>query len=353
MHVYLSFGILGQEVARRIEMKFRWYSIFALLVISAMLLTACGGPAEAPAAEAAESAEKIAVILAGPWDDNSWNEAAYNALKALEAEGVEIAYSENVIDADAARIMREYADNGFDMIVAHSFAYQDAVFELAEEYPEVNFAWSGGIGGTADNVADYDQPFYEAAYPIGVIAGYMSETGVLGALYGFDIPVCHAMGEAFLAGARSVNPDATLITTAVGDFVDIAKAKEAALAQADAGVDFWIECGEGPALGAIEAAKEVGGYVTGYVGDMSENGPEEVLVNLVWDLNPLFSTMLEETSAKTFDNPHYIYGVAEESMLYTYNAGLEESIPQEAKDAAQKALDDIKSGAIEVEFIPE
>ena len=29
--------------------------------------------------------------------------------------------------------------------------------------------------------------------------------------------------------------------------------------------------GEGSALGAIEAAKEVGGYVAGYVGDMTEN----------------------------------------------------------------------------------
>ena len=101
-----------------------------------------------------------------------------------------------------------------------------------------NFAWGGGIKKTAKNVADYDQPFYEAAYPIGVVAGHMSKTGKLGALYGFDIPVCHAMGEALLAGAKTVNPNAKLITTAVGDWVDVAKAKEAALAQADAGVDY-------------------------------------------------------------------------------------------------------------------
>ena len=94
------------------------------------------------------------------------------------------------------------------------------------------------------------------------------------------------MGEALLAGAKTVNPNAKLITTAVGDWVDVAKAKEAALAQKDAGVDFWIECGEGPALGAIEAAKEKGGYVTGYVGDMTVSGPTVVLINLVWNLEP-------------------------------------------------------------------
>ena len=84
-------------------------------------------------------------------------------------------------------------------------------------------------------------------------------------------------------------------------WVDVAKAKEAALAQADAGVDFWIECGEGPALGAIEAAKESDGYVTGYVGDMTENGPDVVLVNLVWNLEPMFAQMLEGVREEVTD----------------------------------------------------
>ena len=228
------------------------------------------------AAPAAAEAGKgsIAVVLTGPWQDHSWNEAGYQAVQALGKKGVKIAFSENVKDADAARVLRQYCEQGFEMIVAHSFSFQDATFQVAEECPKSNFAWGGGIQRMAKNVADYDQPFYEAAYPIGVLAGHMSKTGVLGALYGFDIPVCHAMGEALLAGAKTVNPNAKLITTAVGDWVDVAKAKEAALAQKDAGVDFWIECGEGPALGAIEAAKEKGGYVTGYVGDMTTNGPD-------------------------------------------------------------------------------
>ena len=298
-------------------------------------------------------AGSIAVILTGPWDDNSWNEAGYNAVQALGEKGAKIAFSENVADADAARVLREYTDQGFEMIVAHSFSYQDATFEVAAENPDTNYAWAGGIGRTAKNVADYDQPFYEAAYPIGVLAGYMSKSGVLGALYGFDIPVCHAMGEALLAGAKTVNPDATLIQTAVGDWVDVAKAKEAALAQADAGVDFWIECGEGPALGAIEAAKDAGGYVTGYVGDMTENGPDVVLVNLIWNLEPLFSQMLEDTHNGTFDNPYYRFGIAEGAMLVEYNEALKESIPSEAIIAADKAMQEIANGTLEVEFVPE
>jgi len=339
-------------------------TVFSLLLL---VLTACG-PSAAPVPEeptggepAAEGPLKeegvgensFALVLTGPPDDNSWNEAGYIAMKALEESGVEVAFSESVADADAARVLREYADQGYRMIVAHSFSYQDATFEVAEEYPDINFAWGGGINRTAKNVADYDQPFYEAAYLVGVVAGHMSESGKLGALYGFDIPVCHAMGEAMLLGAQTVNPDAELIQTAVGDWVDVAKAKEAALAQADAGVDFWIECGEGPALGAIEAAKEAGGYATGYVGDMSENGPDVVLVNLIWDLEPMFTTMMEQTLDGSFDNPWYRFGVAEGALKITFNPNMEDVIGEDVIASVQEAEQQIASGELEVPFIPE
>lgn len=345
------------------------FSILALLTICSLLIGACGGGAtpavqtEAPQVEPTEAEEtsgeapqspgKFAIITSGPRDDNSWNEAAYNGAEALKAKGYEAAFSERIAEGDELRILREYASQGYNMIVAHGFGYQDGVFEVAAEFPEINFAWAGGINHTAKNVGDYDQPFYQGAYPIGVLAGHMSESGVLGALYGFDIPVCHAMGEAFLAGAQSVNPEARLLTTAVGVWEDVAAAKEAALAQADVGADFWIECGEGPALGAIEAAKERGGYVTGYVGDMSENGPDVVLSSIVWQLEPLFETMMQQTMDKSFDNEFYQFGIKEGSLEVAINPALKDQIPAEAMQAVEKSIADVKSGAFQVPYIPE
>jgi basic membrane protein A len=332
----------------------------AALAILVLVVMGCGGAAPAPATTAPVAAPTtasaatggIAVVLTGPWQDHSWNEAGYNAVQALKAKGVRTAWSDNVADADAARVLRQYADQGYAMIVAHSFSFQDAAFQVAKEYPKINFAWGGGINKTDKNVADYDQPFYEAAYPAGIIAGYMSKSGKLGALYGFDIPVCHGMGQAFLAGAKTVNPNATLITTAVGDWVDVAKAKEAALAQADAGVDYWVQCGEGPSLGAIEAAKERGGYITGYVGDMSGAGPTTVVVNIYWDLEPMFSKMLADTQNGTFNGPYYRFGVAEGAMTLKYNDALKSKVPPDALKAADQALADIKAGKLKVEFVP-
>lgn len=356
-------------------MKKLYFQIGLVLLLGVLLLGACAQQAApapqqpaaqeeqpaaeeaAPAAEEAAPAEagggKFGLVLSGPIDDNSWNEAAYKAMKALEADGVEVTFAERVAYADGARVLRELADAGYPMIVAHSFGYQDGVFEVGEEFPEVNLAWAGGIERTTKNVADYDQPFYQAAYLVGIIAGHVSESGKLGAVYGFDIPVCHAMGEALLAGAKTVNPEATLTFAAAGDWYDAAKAKEAALAQAETGVDYWVSCGEGPTLGTFEAAKEAGGYTTGYVGDMTESGPEVVLTNIVWNLEPMFRDMLKQTQDGTFDAPYYRYGIKEGALDISINPGLADKIPAEALQQVEDAKAQIQSGEFEVPFIPQ
>jgi basic membrane protein A and related proteins len=306
-----------------------------------------------PAGAAAAERPSMALVLIGPRNDNSWADAAYRGLQAEGGKGSEVAFAESVADADAARVMRGYVDQGYKVIVAHSFSYQDAVFEVAAESPQTNFAWAGGIGGTGPNVADYDQPFYEAAYLVGILAGHVSRSGHLGALYGFDIPVCHAMGEAMVAGARTVNPDATLTVTAVGDWGDVAAAKEAGLAQVDtAGVDYWIGCGEGPTLGSIEAAKAKGGYATGYVGDMSALGTETVLASIVWNMEPIFDRLVEQTAAGGFKGELIRYGVREGALDIALNAALASKVPAAALDAVDQARVAIKAGALEVPFVP-
>ncbi|MEM1309381.1 MAG: BMP family protein [Cyanobacteria bacterium P01_H01_bin.153] len=336
-------------------------------VLLVTLLGACGASspeatepaAEAPAeteTEAEASAEdgvKFALVLSGPAADQSWNQAAFDATQELEAEGVEVAISESVDPADVAAVLRQYAEEGYGMIVAHSFSYQDAVMQVAAEFPDVNFAWAGGINGTTENVADYDQPFYQGAYLVGMVAAELSTTGQLGALYGFDIPVCHAMGEAMLAGAQTIRPEATLTSAAVGDWYDVAKAKEAALSQAETGVDFWIGCGQGPTLGQIEAAKESDGFATGYVGDMTSLGPEVIASNLLWNMKPLFDQMLEDTTNDTFDNQFYDLGVPDNVIQVEVTSDFEGDVGEAILTTLDETKEKIASGELEVPFVPQ
>ena len=354
-------------ITSSITTRFRSLAIGLVLGVPLMAIAACGGaePAADSSAEPTETEEtadapdadgdtlEFALILSGSSTDQSWDQAAYEAAQSLEADGIPIAVSEAVDPADVAAVLRQYAEQGYDLIVAHSFSYQDAVFQVSEEFPDVNFAWAGGLDRTSDNVADYDQPFYEGAYLVGIAAAQLSDTGKLGALYGFDIPVCHAMGEAMLAGAQTEIPEATLTSAAVGDWYDVAKAREAALAQAETGVDFWIGCGQGPTLGQIEAAKEVEGYATGYVGDMSSFGPEVVAVNLIWNMEPLFNAMIEDTQAGTFADQYYRLAIADDVIQVVVTPAFEEAVGEEGLTAIEAAREQIAAGELEVPFVPQ
>jgi simple sugar transport system substrate-binding protein/basic membrane protein A len=311
-------------------------------------------PTPAPATPAGAAPVRLAILMTGEITDLSWNAQMYRAaMEIKEKLGIDVAYSEQIAPADGERVMREYADEGYNLIIAHSFSYGDAVFRVAQDYPNVNFAWAGGMNKTAQNVADYDQPFYQASYLIGILAGGVSK-GTMNFLGGFDIPVCHSMAEAFKAGARSVNPNSTLLASYVGDWGDVAKAKEAALAQIDAGADFGIGCGEGPTLGMIEAAKERGVYATGYVGDMSEIAPDTVLTSLVWNLYPLLETMVKDVQAGTFQpGKFYSLGVAQGAFEMPINPKLKDKVPASVLEQVEKAKADIIAGKLEVPYIPQ
>jgi basic membrane lipoprotein Med (substrate-binding protein (PBP1-ABC) superfamily) len=298
----------------------------------------------------------VALVLPGEINDLSWNQQMYDGAIALQEEGLigELAYTELVPEGDAERAIRGYADDGFDLVVAHSFGYGETTMAVAADHPDTAFAWAGGIGGQEGNVADYEQPFHEAYYLLGILAGDVSESGILGGAGGFDIPACHSLIEAFYLGAQEVNPDASGVTAYVGDWIDVARAKEAAAAAADDGADVFAACGEGPVLGQIELAQERGLLATGYVGDMSSLAPDTVLASMVWDTAELLRPMIEDVQADAFTPAkYYSVGVAEDGLLVVINPELEDRISDEAMELLETRTAEIKDGSFEVPYIPE
>src|SRR5688572_18049452 len=108
---------------------------------------------EAAEAEAGGEVPRVALVLDGKIDDGGWNQAAYEGLKAAEEQyEIETAYSEEVPIPDYEKALRDYANQGYDLIIAHSSISKDAVFNTAKDFPELSFLWTDG-DETADNVA--------------------------------------------------------------------------------------------------------------------------------------------------------------------------------------------------------
>lgn len=321
---------------------------------SAAATTTAGGAtttAGAGSTPANGTAPKLAVVYSADWKDGSWGEFAYDGANSLLAEGKvsEVSLQDNVQPgADAQNALRALADDGFNPIIAHSFNYGDDVKAVAKDYPDTIFVYAGGFGDVAANVGDYAQPFYEPAYLEGILAAGTVEGKVAGA-GGFDIPVCRAMKNAFLAGAKEIDPSTTGDFVAVGDWYDVQKAKEAAVAQGDAGAKRYIGCGQGPTFGQIEAANDNGGVAMGYVGDMSAVGPS-VLASFTWNLEAVFEQMVDDVVAGKTDARYYEVTMKDDGMDVVINPAWKDKISAAAMTKYEAQLAAIKDGSFTVPY---
>jgi basic membrane lipoprotein Med (substrate-binding protein (PBP1-ABC) superfamily) len=298
----------------------------------------------------------MAMIYYPQYLDGSWGEAGLTGAEQLLDEGVisDLATQENVEPGSAAvDALRDYAEQGYDLIVAHSFSYGDDVKQVASEYPDTLFVYAGGFGDVSGNVGDYAQPFHEPSYLMGILAAGFQEEGSVGGAGGFDIPVCRAMYNSYLAGVQEILPDATGSFVAVGDWSDVQLARETAVAQADSGATKFIGCGQGPTFGQIEAADELGLTASGYTGDMSDSS-DRVVASFTWNLAEVWRLMVEDV-ADGFDGEaaYYEAGYADGAMTVVVNPAAESQIAPEALALFEEREAAMSDGSFAVEFVAE
>jgi basic membrane protein A and related proteins len=318
--------------------------LFPLMLVLALAFNAEAQSSPTAKTGAKAGTFKIAMVMPGPINDNDWNSVGYNGLKkAGEDLKVEIAYSENVTDADAVRILRDYASRGYNLIFAHSFSFGSATLEVAADFPNVIF-----MAGTANelraNMGTYDNPDYQGAYLAGMLAAGVSKTGVVGWVDGNPSPNMLANLHAYEAGAKDMNPKVKVLRTFIGSWYDPPKAKEAALAQVEQGADVLSAQG----VGVIDAAKEKKVFALGAMTDQNYMGPSTVLTSVTWDLAPLVKSVAQSIIDGKWASKNWSYGIVEGSVKLAPFHGLEKSIPSGVVNKVSKKFEDIKAGKFTV-----
>ena len=321
--------------------------VFVLSLIAAVLLSACGTQ------EAAEPDEavKVALVLDGKIDDMGWNQAGYEGLaKAEEEHGVEVDYSEEVPIPDFEKALRDYATQGYDMIICHSSIAKDAVMNTAKDYPEISFLWTDG-DETLDNLAVIRPLAQEASYLAGMLAGEMTESNTVGMVGGIDIPSTHRSYAAFELGLKDVNPDAELLVNWIGSFLDVSAGKEAALSQIEAGADLIFGNGDGQNIGVLQAASEEEVLAIGAVRDQYEVAPNVVLTSVEWGFRDGISQVVGDFVAGEFEGQVYEIALDEGAALSPYHDNADK-IPDDVKEMIEQKRQEILDGEFEVPDIP-
>ncbi len=243
----------------------------------------------------AQTAIRIAGVHNSPVE-NAWNSRIHLAFQEAAASGlIEYEFSEAVDATDYPRAMREYAEGGAQLVWGECYAVEREAREVAVDYPDTSFLMGSSGGPEGDNFGVFGTRNHEAAYLAGMLAGQMSETNVFGSVGGFPIPEVNLLINAFRMGVTEVNPDATFLNAFLGAWFDPARAKEAGLAQIDAGADILF----GERIGTADAAQERSVRAIGSLIDYTPRYPGTVFANAIWNYGPTIAAIVADIQAGT------------------------------------------------------
>lgn len=290
---------------------------------------------------------RVGLITPGSIADAAWNSAAYQGLLRIrDSLGIRISHVEARTPAEQADALRTYAAQGYDLVFAHGFEFQDAAERVSAEYPKTVFIVTSGRRARG-NVAPLIFRLEEASYLAGMVAGGLTRSNVLGFVGGIELPPIKAAYQGWRNGAKAVNPKAGSREIYLNSFDDAAAGREAALALMRVGADMLHHNADAAALGLFQAAKERAGvYVFGANADQSGLAPDRVLGSAVIDLPHAFLLVASEVRSGGFKPRVEAFGLKGGVVSYVPNPRLDSLVPPELKARMRAAADSMMAGTL-------
>ena len=295
---------------------------------------------------------RIALVLPSTTNDLAWSQSIYDSLVQLqEAAGedvVEIAFTENMFNVtDAAAAIRDYAADGYNLVIAHGAQYGTSLFELAPDFPDTSFAWGTTTNTGADegvtNVFAYEPRADEGGYVSGVLAAHLTESGVIGLVGPVDAGDAKLHVDGFVAGVRDTRPEVQVNVSFTGSFGDTALAAEAANTHIQAGADVLTGSAQ-QVVGAIKVAADKGVPWIGIQADQSALAPDVVVATALYDWRGVLLEMIKSHQAGELGGKVFQLTLANGGQTMIYD----DSLPSAAVAAAKEAEAGIIDGSITI-----
>jgi basic membrane protein A and related proteins len=337
--------------------KIKLYPILTLFALLAFLLPACGGATSSSNTTELKPTELhvAAVLTVGP--EQAWDKSFLDSFKRVQTaapHGLKIAditYTENVFGDQAEEVMRGYAQTGmYDIIWANS-SYSDQVKKLRLEFPEILWVVVGsGNEGMGGNGYFIFQHMHEPSYLLGMLAGYLTKSNIIGVVSTFPADDVNDVNNAFIAGAKSVNPDVKARVTYIQSWYDPAKGAEAGYAQIAAGADQMLMSAEAFDVCTTKHIMCYAHYI-----DYYQVAPDAIVASLIMNFDPAINYSIDQwwdhkTTGAAYDAPvtPVWFPMAEGSSELSSYHDFENIIPQNVKDAVAQKEQDIMSGKFTV-----
>ncbi len=289
--------------------------IFSTLFVFALLLCA------ALPAMAQQGKLRVAVAMLGTVDDRGWNTAHNNAIAYLKeklGDKIEISITENVGPQDAERVLRNYAQQGYDLIIGNSFPHMDAIERVAAEFPNIKFEHCSGYK-LGPNLSNFFVRVYQAEYLAGYMAGLMGYSNV-GTVATHAIPEPIRGINAFTMGLKrglteaGVSFDPKKVNTVVwmNSWADPIKETTLAETLADRGHDLIRQMADTPESSLAACAQDV--PAIGYGTDAAASGADCALTSTTVNWGPYYVKSVSSVLDGTWKSQAYWEGFSEDGV---------------------------------------
>jgi basic membrane lipoprotein Med (substrate-binding protein (PBP1-ABC) superfamily) len=337
----------GQEMKRpQLRMGRLVAPIVALLLIAA----ACGDDdtaADGATGPAAEEPFRVAVVTPSAPNDLAFSQSIVDALNSLQDEyNLEIAVSDSLfVVEDAAAAIRDYASEGYDLVIGHGSQYGGSVQEIAPDFPDVSFAW----GTAADtfgqpNVFSYEAASDQGGYAMGAMAAALSQTDVIGVVGPLEVGDAKLYVDGFVAGAEAEDPTVDVRVTYTGSFSDVALASETA--ESFVGADADVMTGTAQmVVGAVGVASEQGVAWFGTQANQTELAPEIVVASQVYHWEVVLSQMIDAIQGGTLGGDTYQINLENGGEVIEFNDAYD--LPDEVRQIGEEAIAGLEDGSIQ------
>lgn len=359
----------------------------ALLAMSmtAGLLAGCGAPEpeETTAAETAAEAEettaaegeteveaeavnpeeyRVGLMIPGNLGDKSFFDAAFNSIEPIKEQlGVTVEYVECGTDTSKFYpALVDMCEADYDLILTISSNNDDALVQVAEEYPDQKFINLDDemaeppanvyIMGTKNNEMSY------LAGAAGALKAAELGESTIGFVGGMDIPGINEFLVGYIEGAQAINPDIKVATSYVGSFTDTAKAKENALLLYNSGLSVIFAAAGQSGLGVIDAAVEQGKFVIGVDSDqaaaLKDSQPDMANVIITSAIKNISDNAVKAVDRAMKDEIPYgtreVFGIAEGAVGIAENEFYEKLLSEEDRAKVEELKQQVIAGEVEM-----
>lgn len=320
------------------------------LLLAAIALA--GGAGSAAAIEL----KSLAIMMPEEPTDYGWNQQGFMAAKTVAAKyGLKFMPATGLGYGDVHSELRELADDGASLIIAHASGYNTAAPEIGAEMHVPVAIVDRPKDSKPGAVADYTLSGHQGAYLAGVLAAKTTQTGVLGIVVSGEPPSWNSQSAAFAQGVHATDPKLRIVYAVIGPaaYSDAAGGRRVTESVIGAGADVIFGQGDGASFGmlqAVETRKTASGgkvWFIDVIGDKTPVDKGNLLSSVIWDLVPVYSAMLDDLRANRFGTHAYGIQLADDSVHLLHSTHIPAPVWSEVLKVRQQIID----GTIKIEPI--